>query len=103
MSRHLAGFFYFTEMIISRVIRVKGKVQGVNFRYHTKQQALKLGISGTVANRDDGTVLIIAQGEEEPMDKFMKWCSMGPSRAVVIGLEVVETQSSVYEEFEIIY
>jgi acylphosphatase len=89
-------------MIIYREIRVKGKVQGVNFRYHTKQAAERLGISGTVQNCDDGTVLIFAQGEEQRMDAFMEWCCTGPSRAMVVGIEVGETGNRDYVDFNIL-
>jgi acylphosphatase len=89
-------------MIICREIRVKGKVQGVNFRYHTMQEAQKLGISGCVQNCDDGTVLIFAQGEEEKMDAFLKWCCKGPSRAMVVGLDVGEISDRGYKDFKII-
>lgn len=90
-------------MIISREITVRGDVQGVSFRYYTKQEAQKLGISGNVRNCADGTVLINAQGEEHKMDIFMEWCCNGPSRAMVIGLEVVEKGARDYEVFEIIW
>ncbi len=89
-------------MIVSREIRVKGRVQGVNFRYHTKEEAQKLGISGCVRNCDDGTVLIFAQGEEEQMNAFMEWCCKGPSRAMVVGLEVGEMEDRGYEDFKIV-
>ena len=89
-------------MIVCREIRVRGRVQGVNFRYHAKEEAQKLGISGCVRNCDDGTVLIFAEGEEEQMNAFMKWCCKGPSRAMVVGLEVGEMEDRGYEDFKIV-
>ncbi len=100
ISRSKSGIFY--VMIISREITVKGEVQGVNFRHYTREQAIRLGILGTVRNCADGTVVINAQGEEHDMDTFMKWCFKGPSRAMVVGLEVAETGAQDYESFEII-
>jgi len=89
-------------MIICREIRVKGKVQGVNFRNHTKQEAERLGIKGTVRNCEDGTVLICAQGEEKSIDEFLKWCCKGPSSCTVVGLDVGETEDRGYTDFRII-
>lgn len=88
--------------MICREIRVKGRVQGVNFRYHTKLAAQKLGIMGTVQNCDDGTVLIIARGEEKQMDTFIKWCCSGPSSAMVVGIDVGETGDRGFEDFNIV-
>jgi len=89
-------------MIICREIRVKGRVQGVNFRNYTRQEAEKLGITGTVRNCEDGSVLIFAQGEENQMQVFMEWCSSGPSLAVVVGIEVGETENREYKDFRIV-
>jgi len=95
-------FFALIIMIICREIRVKGKVQGVNFRYHTMLAAQKLEIMGTVQNCDDGTVLIIARGEEVQMDIFIKWCCTGPSRAMVTGIDVGETGDRGFDDFKIV-
>ena len=44
---------------------VKGRVQGVGFRWWTRARALELGLSGWAANLDDGRVEVVAEGEEE--------------------------------------
>ena len=98
----MRDFFYFNMMIICREIRVKGRVQGVNFRYQTKLTAHKLNIKGTVQNCDDGTVLIIARGEEAKMGSFIEWCCSGPSGAMVAGIEVGETGDRGFEDFNIV-
>ena len=77
-------------------------VQGVNFRYRTKLEADRLGIKGTVRNCEDGTVLIFACGEEASMEAFVEWCSKGPSRAMVVGIEIGETEDRGYLDFSII-
>lgn len=64
-------------------IRVTGKVQGVFFRASTEDKAAELGISGFVRNEPDGTVYIEAEGEEEPMSRFVEWCRQGPRHARV--------------------
>lgn len=67
-------------------IKVSGKVQGVWFRARTREKAQKLGLSGSVWNNPDGSVGIVAEGEEEPLLKLLSWCRRGPSRALVTGL-----------------
>jgi acylphosphatase len=75
-------------------IRVLGKVQGVGFRYHTRQKAISLQIYGQVKNHYDGSVLIKAEGEEENLKLFLDWCKKGPDWArvdqILINEEPVE-------------
>lgn len=69
------------------LIIVKGKVQGVFYRQSTRDLAEKLGISGSVKNKKDGSVEIIATGDEEQLEQLIAWCKQGPSRAVVATVE----------------
>jgi len=62
---------------------VKGRVQGVWFRYETQQAASQLGIRGIVENLPDGTVHIIAEGDEETLSKLIDFCKQGPPLAKV--------------------
>ncbi len=71
-------------------IRVSGRVQGVGFRAATKRTALALEISGTVQNEADGTVLIVAEGEESKLKEFIAWCHKGPPHAVVSEVQIIE-------------
>lgn len=47
---------------------VYGQVQGVGFRYFTQQEALRLGIRGYARNLDDGSVEVVACGEDEAVE-----------------------------------
>ncbi len=67
-------------------IRVSGKVQGVWFRARTREEAEKLELSGSVWNNPDGSVGIVAEGEEEQLQKLLSWCRRGPSMARVTDL-----------------
>jgi acylphosphatase len=67
-------------------ITVTGKVQGVFFRQSTREQALRLRISGTVKNCPDGSVLIIATGSAEQLALLSGWCRTGPPRARVTNI-----------------
>jgi acylphosphatase len=58
-------------------IVVKGRVQGVAFRYYTCQRAMEIGLSGIVKNRSDGSVYIEAVGEEEKINQLLEWCREG--------------------------
>jgi len=69
-------------------IRVYGIVQGVNFRYYTRELARKLGLYGTVKNLFDGSVEIVAEGEEEKLQKLISFAKRGPPAAQVYDIEV---------------
>jgi len=71
-------------------IMVRGLVQGVGFRYHTRQQALQLGVTGYVCNRPDGTVKILAEGDDEALQQLIAWVHQGPAAARVSQVDVVE-------------
>jgi acylphosphatase len=86
----------------ARSIIIKGKVQGVNFRYYTKQEALRLGVLGTVMNLDDGSVLVRAEGDPEKVEALVDWCRTGPSRARVDGIEIREVPVEGYTGFVIL-
>ena len=63
--------------------RVSGRVQGVFFRASTRQQALRLGLSGSARNLDDGRVEVIANGDDESLDALARWLRQGPAAAKV--------------------
>ena len=58
--------------MITRQIRVWGRVQGVGFRFFTQQLAIQLDLCGTVQNKMDGSVFAVAQGEEKAVTRFME-------------------------------
>lgn len=62
---------------------VKGRVQGVYFRASTQREAKRLGLSGWVRNRPDGTVEILVEGEELAIRELYGWAQKGPSAARV--------------------
>ncbi|WP_163652861.1 acylphosphatase [Listeria sp. PSOL-1] len=63
------------------ILRITGLVQGVGFRYSTKQVAYKYDISGTVKNLEDGSVEIYARAEEKKLEQFIEIIKKGPSPA----------------------
>lgn len=72
------------------VIRVKGRVQGVGYRYWAVAKAKEIGgISGWVHNDYDGSVLLRLKGEEKNVDEMMLACQKGPLWGKVDSLEFV--------------
>lgn len=71
---------------------VSGRVQGVCFRMCARDVAESLGLVGWVRNRSDGTVELVAEGEECALSALLEWCRRGPSRAEVSDVEVVYSE-----------
>ncbi len=81
-----------------------GRVQGVGFRYFTKNLAKKLGLKGYVRNLPDGTVEIVAEGDEETLRKFLQEVEKGPPLAEVTHMRYqFEDKEGGFEDFEIKY
>ena len=62
---------------------VCGHVHGVFFRASTREQALKLGISGYAKNLPDGGVEVLACGPDAALDALQQWLRRGPPSARV--------------------
>jgi len=62
---------------------ITGRVQGVGFRYHTRNEALRLGIHGWVENCPDGSVAACLYGSPEKIDSMQAWLRHGPAGAKV--------------------
>ena len=58
-------------------------VQGVGFRFSTVRQARRLGLSGYVRNLPDGSVEVVAEGEEQMLERLASWLSHGPPGSYV--------------------
>ena len=85
--------------MIARRYILRGRVQGVGFRYFTYEVARELGIQGWVRNRSTGEVEIRAQGSMEAMRQFMTRIQSGPSLAMVEGIEAKEVELKTYTGF----
>lgn len=69
-------------------INVFGRVQGVFFRGEAQKVAKELGLTGWTKNDTDGSVRIIAEGDEGTLQKFMEWCRKGTAFSKVENIEV---------------
>ncbi|MGI8968358.1 MAG: acylphosphatase [Chloroflexota bacterium] len=85
-------------------IRIRGKVQGVSFRYCAQQQAVHLGLAGWVRNCPDGAVEAAAQGDAGAVEQFVAWARQGTSGADVddVTVERLEPQHN-EREFRIVH
>lgn len=83
---------------------VEGRVQMVFFRYSTCQQAARLGVTGWVMNRPEGSVELVAEGPKEAVDALIKWCHTGPPHADVTNVRVTEEPyTGKYKSFDTRY
>lgn len=66
---------------------VFGRVQGVYFRQSTQQKAKSLGLVGWTANHPDGTVRVVAEGDENALAQLLDYLHQGPPAAQVERVE----------------
>jgi len=78
--------------MIRRRLIVHGLVQGVGFRYSLARQAQSRGVAGSAANRPDGAVEVVLEGEPDAVGSLVRWCEDGPRGAVVQRVEVSDEQ-----------
>lgn len=70
--------------------RVRGRVQGVGFRWWAMSVARELDLAGTVRNLPDGSVDIAASGETGALHRFRDSVARGPTGARVDALEELD-------------
>ena len=78
---------------------VRGRVQGVGFRWFAKEQARQADLVGWVRNAPDGTVEIAAAGDDERLERFIDAVRRGPPGARVEGVDCVPTDAQHVGEY----
>src|SRR5699024_7991135 len=73
---------------VRRIVRVRGRVQGVGYRMDAAAAAERLGVAGTVRNLLDGSVEAALEGEPEAVDSMIEQLRRGPAGARVDGVDV---------------
>jgi acylphosphatase len=76
--------------VIRRRVVVHGHVQGVFFRDSTRRLAQRHRVSGWVANRWDGSVEAVFEGEPDAVERLVAFCREGPRGAQVESVDVTE-------------
>jgi acylphosphatase len=85
-------------------IIVQGIVQGVGYRFYVLHKANEYSIKGYVRNLPDGTVEVIAQGNEGLLNDFINQLKIGPASAQVNGVSVeYSTTESAFDGFKLKY
>ena len=83
---------------------LSGRVQGVCFRMYGCDEARRLGVTGWIRNRYDGTVEVLVEGDSAAVRKFRRWCGHGPPHAIVREVqETAEAASGEFGDFQIVY
>jgi len=67
---------------------VRGRVQGVSFRFFVQQNASKIGVNGWVRNRLEGSVELEAEGEKYKLEQLLAVIKQGPRNSRVDEVEV---------------
>jgi acylphosphatase len=81
---------------------IRGRVQGVGFRYFVERAAAELGISGYTRNLHDGRVEVYAAGTPEQLSDLAGRLRLGPRWADVHGVEELEAPVEKRAGFRII-
>jgi acylphosphatase len=71
---------------------VSGRVQGVFYRAAAREQADRLGLSGYVRNLPNGDVELVAEGEDDRVNRLVAWARIGPPMAHVDGVTVEDLE-----------
>ncbi|MGE6631706.1 acylphosphatase [Bacillus sp. NPDC077027] len=81
---------------------VKGRVQGVGFRYFVQGEASTYGVKGWVRNTEDGDVEIKVEGDEQQVSPFLSTVRKGSLFSKVTDMQTVQlTQLASYSSFRI--
>lgn len=91
-----------SSIVRVRVI-VEGRVQGVFYRDSCCREARRLGVRGSVRNRADRSVEVVAEGPRDRVDQLLDWCRHGPPSAVVSKVSVTDEPPRAEREFRIDY
>ncbi len=88
-------------MIACRVT-VRGRVQGVGFRWHARRRAQQLGVTGWVRNTSSGSIEAHVEGEREGVELLLDWLAVGPPSARVSELEEVSVEPIEAPSFQVL-
>jgi len=87
--------------LLARIL-IEGRLQGMNFRMKTQEQAQSLGLVGFVRVLSDGRIEIEAQGQKPQLEQLLAWCQQEPHSSNIksILFRYDDTTKS-YSEFSV--
>ncbi len=88
-------------MTVRKRVRASGTVQGVFFRDTTRREADARGVAGWAANRDDGTVEAVFEGEAEAVEALVDFVRADPGHSSVSDVDVVEEEPEGLRGFDV--
>ncbi len=93
-----------TRDLVEIRVTVRGAVQGVGYRWFARETAIRLGVSGWVRNRPDGSVELEARGPQAAIDALLATLHEGPPSASVCEVHTAPRTSSdeFHERFTIL-
>jgi acylphosphatase len=80
---------------------ISGRVQGVGFRFSTREAAIQRGVNGWVRNLSDGRVEAVLEGSQPDVQSMIEWCHQGPPAAIVQQVSVHQESPEGLQGFEI--
>ena len=84
-------------------IIVSGRVQGVFFRDNTRRKATELGLCGYAKNLPDGTVEVVAEGDETKIKELIEFIKKGPGIAKITNIEIKRKEPENFKSFEVLH
>jgi acylphosphatase len=85
-------------------VRIRGRVQGVGFRYTCLHEARLRGLTGWVRNTPEGGVEVWAEGPPKKLEIFLQWLRSGPPGAHVDAVDYSpRTPTGAYKNFRVEY
>jgi acylphosphatase len=88
-------------MTVRKRVRAHGRVQGVFFRDAVRRAAESAGVAGWAANRPDGTVEVVFEGQEAAVERLVELCRSGPGHAEVSRLDVADERPEGLRGFDV--
>ena len=88
-------------VLTARRYHVRGRVQGVGFRFYVRERAALEGLAGWVRNHEDGSVEVEVEGERDAVERLERALSHGPAGARVEAVDIQDLDPAGRRGFEI--